>query len=364
MVPDTPLNDAFINGPDPLGDKRLDSPAFLIQSAAAQLTFRHFNITQTGFDGGVLEISIDGGSFTDILAAGGSFVTTPYDSVISSATGSPIAGRMAWTGNSGGYRTTTVNLPAAAAGKMIKLRWRYANDSSVTSAGWRVDTVSVTDILFPCNYNILASGAAITSESFVPANGVIDPGENVSVNFTLMNAGTQATSSTVANLLALGGVTSPSGPQLYGALAGTGGTGTKSFTFRADPARMCGGPLIATQQIFESGIDLGIVNFGFTLGKLQSTTRFTDNFDSVAAPLFPAGWAATNGDASPVLWVTSVTTPDTPPNAAFVADPVGVTDKQAGFAGFHNPDRSSSADLPEQLQHGPELRRRSTGNQP
>ena len=39
--------------------------------------------------------------------------------------GNPLGVRPAWTGNSGGaYITTTVNMPAAAAGQNVVLRWR------------------------------------------------------------------------------------------------------------------------------------------------------------------------------------------------------------------------------------------------
>src|SRR5262249_46235685 len=153
-----------------------------------------------------------GSAFVDILAAGGTFLSTPYDGVISATTGNPLAGRSAWTTSQSGYRTTIVNLPATAAGKMVKLRWRLGSDNSVASPGWRLDNVVVTEIVSPCNYNFVASSAAITAESFVPPNGAIDPGENVSLNFTLSNTGAQPTSNTVVNLLESGGVTNPSSP--------------------------------------------------------------------------------------------------------------------------------------------------------
>ena len=82
----------------------------------ADLTFWHgFGFEGPNYDGGVLEISIDGGAFTDILAAGGTFVVGGYNATISTAFGSPIGGRMAWSGTSvGGYIDTIVALPAAA----------------------------------------------------------------------------------------------------------------------------------------------------------------------------------------------------------------------------------------------------------
>src|SRR5206468_407147 len=97
------------------------------------------------FDGGVLEVSLDGGStLQDILAVGGSFAIGGYNRTISTDRGSPIAGRPAWSGNSEGFITTTVNLPFLPS---VVLRWRMASDTSGSNEGWRVDTVN----LFGCH---------------------------------------------------------------------------------------------------------------------------------------------------------------------------------------------------------------------
>ena len=103
---------------------RLDSLPLFLFPTGFSLTFRHnFNLEASsedpnlGFDGGVLEISTDGGNtFQDILAAGGSFVMGGYNRTISTVRGSPIAGRQAWSGNSEGFITTVVNLPFIFAG--------------------------------------------------------------------------------------------------------------------------------------------------------------------------------------------------------------------------------------------------------
>src|SRR5205823_2554498 len=138
-------NAAFVNDPDAISDKRLDSPSIPIQSDSTQLTFRHNFDLESGFDGGVLEISIGGEAFQDILDAGGSFVTSGYAHTISSSFQSPLASRRAWSGYTGGFITTTVNLPSAAMGQNIVLRWRVASDNSNSAAGWRVDTVKITE---------------------------------------------------------------------------------------------------------------------------------------------------------------------------------------------------------------------------
>ncbi len=147
---DTAPNAAFINDPNCITDVRLDTPTIAISSATAQLTFRNNFDLESTFDGGVLEISIGGGAFTDIITAGGSFVTGGYNATISVNFSSPIAGRQAWSGASGGFITTTVNLPAAAAGQNIVLRFRRATDTSVSDVGWRVDTISITDGFVCC----------------------------------------------------------------------------------------------------------------------------------------------------------------------------------------------------------------------
>ena len=78
----------------------------------------------------MLEISIGGGAFTDIITAGGSFVTGGYTGTISTGFSNPLAGRPAWGDTSAGFITTTVNLPAAAAGQNVVLRWRMGSDTS------------------------------------------------------------------------------------------------------------------------------------------------------------------------------------------------------------------------------------------
>jgi subtilisin family serine protease len=145
---DTPPNSAFIDDPAVVSDKRLDLPLLLVPPAPLQLTFRHnFNFEASninpnlGFDGGVLELSTDGGNtFQDILAAGGSFAMGGYNRTISANRGSPLAGRQAWSGNSQGFITTVVNPPNLAGSK---LRWRMASDNTNSNEGWRVDTVNI-----------------------------------------------------------------------------------------------------------------------------------------------------------------------------------------------------------------------------
>ena len=145
---DTLPNAVHIDDPAVVSDKRLDSVHFY--AALPRVTFRqNFKLDASevdpklGFDGGVLEISTDGGNtFQDILDAGGTFLMGGYNRTISPDRGSPLAGRQAWSGNSNGFITTVVDVNANSIG--FVLRWRMASDDIGSSEGWRVDTVNLS----------------------------------------------------------------------------------------------------------------------------------------------------------------------------------------------------------------------------
>jgi len=129
---DTTPNAAWVNDPAAISDKYLDSPPIEIaQLENAGLMFRNNYSLEAGRDGGVLEVSIDGGPFQDILAAGGSFGQGGYNGMISACCGNPLAGRNAWTGSSGGFIQTTAGGPFS--GHTIVLRWRMGSDSNAAT---------------------------------------------------------------------------------------------------------------------------------------------------------------------------------------------------------------------------------------
>jgi hypothetical protein len=214
--------------------------------------------------------------------------------------------------------TTVVNLPAAASGQNVQLRWRFGSDSSVSGTGWRVDRISVATG-FVCAFDIRPVSYAIVSESFLPGNGVLDPGEAAVVNFTLGNYGNIATSALTATLQNSGGITNSSGTAAYGAVAAAGGTGTQPFSFRVDPSLACGATVTATFEIYEGSVFLGTETFILPTG--VAVVPLLERFDGVAAPALPAGWTATvQVGVSTNNWRTVTTSPDTAPNAAFVPD--------------------------------------------
>jgi hypothetical protein len=152
----SPLVSLFSPDPSQVGVNEIVSPPFRITSTFAELTFRNWYELETTFlrnrlfDGSVLEISFDNGEWQDIETAGGRFITGGYDGMIDACCQNPFAGRMGWSGRSGINRTaefitSTVRLPASAAGREVRLRWRIGSDIGTFREGQYIDDVAVSD---------------------------------------------------------------------------------------------------------------------------------------------------------------------------------------------------------------------------
>ncbi len=133
------------------------------------------------------------------------------------------------------------------------------------------NSTNVIGVVNPLAPLIVSAGVALVSESVLPANGAIESGELVTVNFGLRNAGTADAGNLVATLQSTGGVLGPSSPQTYGAMLVHGPTVSRSFSFIANsPA---GSTLTATLLLDDGGQNLGTVSFTFTLSASRTFTN-------------------------------------------------------------------------------------------
>ncbi len=139
-------------GGNQTGLQRMESPEITIPATASTLrmSFDHWVATETGFDGGNVKISVNGGAYTLISAA--NFVYNPYNATMATAGGgntSPLAGQAGFTGTdagsvSGSWGRSIINLaPYAKPGDKIKLRFELGNDGCGGSFGWYVDDFQV-----------------------------------------------------------------------------------------------------------------------------------------------------------------------------------------------------------------------------
>jgi hypothetical protein len=178
-TPDSGANAMFALDPTTVGGGTdLNSALVSVTSASATLTFRQKYNTEQNWDGGVVEISVNGSPFQDITAAGGSFTQGAYNTFVHSSAVNPLGARSAWSGTSAGYVTTIIQLPAAANGQMVQFKWRFGADNNTAAAtspsGWWIDSISF-------------SGAAFVT-SFSCQAGVVT-GNSAALNGRVVNAG-------------------------------------------------------------------------------------------------------------------------------------------------------------------------------
>ncbi len=153
------LDDTPIDPPPPSGswvihardaatvtDQRLMSPPIVLPPAdQAPITLQFWNCQSIEasaggcYDGGILEVSTDGGTTWDQLTPAPG--TDPYDGMVSSGFGNPLAGLRAWCGQPP-WDEAVFNLDAYA-GRTVQLRFRLGTDSSAGGDGWDIDDVVV-----------------------------------------------------------------------------------------------------------------------------------------------------------------------------------------------------------------------------
>ncbi|HYP39171.1 MAG TPA: S-layer homology domain-containing protein [Chloroflexia bacterium] len=143
---------AFAPDPDRTTDSRLTTiNSIHIPSGVntATLTFWHYFDMENAYDGGVLEVSTDGGA-TWVDARNNIIVGTYNSSVSFLDPCVPIQppfvqGRPFWSNVSNGYRHVVVNL-LPYAGTDLKFRFRLGTDCNVGDVGWYIDDIAVNII--------------------------------------------------------------------------------------------------------------------------------------------------------------------------------------------------------------------------
>ena len=143
---------AFAETPPMLGTSSLISPPVNFGSRGGILRFRHHLDTEAslsnptvGFDGGVLEVSRDGGPWNDIEVAGGVFVEGAYNRTLSEAYQNPLPGRRAWSGSLG-WITTVIRFPSGFSTTDLRFRWTLGHDTSEAEEGWHIDNITVSSV--------------------------------------------------------------------------------------------------------------------------------------------------------------------------------------------------------------------------
>jgi hypothetical protein len=131
--------------PSVIADQRLVSPAFTLPTVdlPLSLSFWHrwtFDSPSSCNDGGILEVSTNGGSSWIQLGAS-KLLTNPYNGTVKSGVFNPLAGKSAWCGVSD-WVWTVADL-GDYAGQTVLLRFRLGSGNSGSAEGWYLDDVKL-----------------------------------------------------------------------------------------------------------------------------------------------------------------------------------------------------------------------------
>jgi extracellular elastinolytic metalloproteinase len=119
------------------------------------LVFWHWYDTEASWDGGVVEVSTDGGgSWGDL---GNDMVQNGYNGTLQVNPASPISGQAAFNGNSGGFIQTVIDLSNYNDNDLL-VRFRLGCDGAVGGNGWYIDNIQ-----FYGDFYSITNTACVTS---------------------------------------------------------------------------------------------------------------------------------------------------------------------------------------------------------
>jgi len=135
-----------------VSDTALESPSLQVGTTAPfVITFDHrFGFETNGgvapfFDGGVIELSVNGGAWQDIST----FVNPGYGGTLFVGSDNPLGGRQAFVGRNASFPardTKSLNLGMALSGQTVRMRFRIATDAAASDIGWEIDNIAFQGI--------------------------------------------------------------------------------------------------------------------------------------------------------------------------------------------------------------------------
>lgn len=187
--------DRVWHGPDngTTSDQYLISPVFTVNGPFT-VQFDHsfsFEFDATGnFDGGVIEMAVNGGAFADIGAPA-------YNGTIVGGGTNPLRGRPGFVQTSGGTQHVSLSPAAATVGATVQIRFRVGTDGALGAPGWDVDDIAfggvvetpfdtivedsgcrnlATATTLASSPNPSTFGATVTLTATVSGPGIVDTG--------------------------------------------------------------------------------------------------------------------------------------------------------------------------------------------
>ncbi|HYC89061.1 MAG TPA: M36 family metallopeptidase [Thermoanaerobaculia bacterium] len=137
-----------VDDPNAASDQRLVSPVFTVGgSGSVNVQFDHtwsFEFdASANYDGGVIEMQVDGGAWTDI---GGPAAGPNYNGTLINYSGNlnPLKTRPAFVKTGSAHTSIT---QAVAPGSTVRIRFRFGSDNSAGAPGWFIDNIAFTGVI-------------------------------------------------------------------------------------------------------------------------------------------------------------------------------------------------------------------------
>jgi len=155
-------------------DARLISPLISNLPSSAVLDFWHIIDSElstanpdSAYDGGWVEISVNGGAYSTLFPTEGYPKTTRYSAGGANPYSGPVPGQPCYAGTISTWTQEQFNL-SAYAGSNVQLRWRFGSDAGTNREGWYVDNVLIYGVAtvpaptVPSGLTVFVSGTDVT----------------------------------------------------------------------------------------------------------------------------------------------------------------------------------------------------------
>lgn len=125
------------------------------------ISFWHLYNLEEGYDGAVVEVSVNGGDWADVTTMGATFEGDGYTDTGLENTEAAIAGRDMFSGANNGWET--INFGETLNGNQVQFRFRVATDSGFVpepyfdfGSGWYIDDITFTNTQTSIFSNVVA----------------------------------------------------------------------------------------------------------------------------------------------------------------------------------------------------------------
>jgi hypothetical protein len=154
------------------------------------ISWLHYFDFEANWDGGVVEVSVNGGDWADVTDMGGTFLGAGYTGEILEDAGTALSGKMAFTDFT--YNYEGVSFGETLNGNQVKFRFRAVSDYTANNLGWLIDSVQF-DNVGTSIYSDVVAGDTYACDNRVPMiSSVSDASVKEDDTFKLEVAATDA----------------------------------------------------------------------------------------------------------------------------------------------------------------------------